>query len=118
MNSNEIKKDLECCVKGRFSSRWNCTNKECPYYFKELFCVQECKASALAYINQLEAEVERLNTENRILSQKRFNIFERLEFTNKIRDKAIKEFAERLKEKDGVPMNTVDNTVKEMVGDE
>lgn len=82
-----------------------------------------------------KAEIERLKTENLILSQKRFNIFQRLEYAEKIKSKARKEFVERwyklLKEAKsrmitipnevekalGIASSITDSVVKEMEGD-
>lgn len=50
MNPNEIKKCLECCIKD------DCDN--CLNTFGN--CEHNLMSDALAYINQLEAEVERL----------------------------------------------------------
>lgn len=90
------------------------------------------RESAMEVIQKQEAEIERLQTENRILSQKRMNLFERLEFIHKARAEAVKEFAERLKENvesydvatgykitivHAVEEETIDNLVKEMVGE-
>ena len=83
----------------------------------------------LDLINRQQAENKELKTENLILSQKRFNIFERIEFTDKlkkqIKSEAIKEFAERLKKEytetflvsGDTVIEILDNLVKEMVGD-
>lgn len=96
--------------------------------------------NALDIINRLQEENEELKTENQILSQKRFNIFERIEYSNKLKSKTIKEFAERLnKEAEKVEIDregdfieadnkiydtvanwcktTSDNISKEMVGE-
>lgn len=51
MNPNEIKKALECHIKG--------VCNDCPLQNIE-HCMRQCYENALAYINQLEAEVERL----------------------------------------------------------
>lgn len=56
MNPNEIKKALECCSDIHFCS-------VCPYYLQNKendYCKEDMSKDALAYINQLEAEVERL----------------------------------------------------------
>lgn len=55
-------------------------------------------ASCNSEIRELQKEIARLKTENLILSQNRFNLFQRLEYAEKIESKARKEFAERLKE--------------------
>ena len=71
--------------------------------------------------NRQQAEIERLQTENRILSQKRVNLFERLEIIEKAKAEAIKEFAERLKMANTSKLTwfneDFDTLVKEMVGD-
>ena len=83
----------------------------------------------LDIINRLQAEIERLKIENRILSQKRVNLFERLEIIDKAKTEAYKEFAERLKEKykdhyryDEFRVRCLniqtDNILKEMVGED
>lgn len=77
-------------------------------------------------IIKLQAEVERLTTENLILSQKRINMFERLDIVNNARAEAIKEFAKRLKEL--IPHfngetslycfeRAIDHALEEMVGE-
>ena len=89
--------------------------------------------NALDLINRQKAEIERLQTENRILSQKRMNLFERLEFIHKARAEAVKEFAEKIKislddlpsysEEDFIYVDEfelrdkIDNLVKEMAGE-
>ncbi len=75
--------------------------------------------------DEQQAEIEELKTENRILSQKRFNIFERIEFTDKLikqaKSEARKEFAERLKATKHADSDVkylfdlkIDNLLKEM----
>ena len=56
MKPNEIKKALECCCS---KTEMFCT-KDCPLYEYNGNCWYAMKFDALAYINQLEAEVERL----------------------------------------------------------
>lgn len=82
-------------------------DEECPCFhsksnLKLTSCRFELLGDALDLINRLQAENEDLKTENLILSQKRFNIFERVEFFAKVKEKAkaeaYKEFAERLKD--------------------
>lgn len=46
-----------------------------------------------------KAEIEKLKSENLVLSQNRITMPERLEIVNKARDKAIRDFAEKLKTK-------------------
>lgn len=58
MKPNEIKKAFECCLEDV------CSCEECPYFNivkdEGWFCTTQSRRDALAYINQLEAEVERL----------------------------------------------------------
>ena len=73
-------------------------------------------------INRLQAENKDLKTENLILSQKRFNIFERVEFTGKLKkqakSEANKEFADRLKKETYILNHSgIDNLLKELVGE-
>ena len=81
----------------------------------------------LDLINRLQAENEDLKTENLILSQKRFNIFERIEFTDKLKNRfkaeAYKECIEKVKEIiEGCHYisvyNELDNLLKELVGED
>jgi hypothetical protein len=107
MTDKEIIKALECCKKLKYDS-WSENKKiceeECPY---KANCYDEEKninmmSEVLDLINRQKAENKELKTGNLILSQKRFNIFERIEFTDKLKkqtkSEAIKEFAERLKD--------------------
>lgn len=121
MTDKDIIKALGCCVNGKCF--------KCP--LKTMNCSAKVPmAFALDLISRQQAENKELKTENLILSQKRFNIFERIEFTDKLKkqlkSEAIKEFAERLKEhlkgNGGLfcvtTMNVqIDNLVREMVGE-
>lgn len=78
-------------------------------------------------INRQQTEIERLQGKNLMLSQKRITFPERIELVNNARAEAIKEFAERLKNRlkgNGglfcvTTMNAqIDNLVKEMVGEQ
>jgi hypothetical protein len=81
------------------------------------------------HYKKAEAEIEKLQTENRILKQKRLNLFERLELVENARNKAIKEVLERIKSKSQyttdkigklqkvVYVEDIDKVKKEMVGD-
>ena len=94
LTDKEIIKALECCISPE------CEN--CPYDGDDLLrpCNHNLMKDALDLINRQQAENKELKTENLILSQKRFNIFERIEFTDKLkksaRAEAIKEFWSRL----------------------
>ena len=97
----------------------------------ENFCEHLNKYAELEEtVNHLQAENERLKNELDILLQKRFNIFERVEYVGKIKaetkTEAYKEFAERLKKtfpKDDFLRSTkrisedIDNILKEKVGE-
>lgn len=117
MTDNEIIKALKTCSEIPF----NCS--DCPYY--EIGgCITETKIDALDLIRRQQAEIERLK------DNKQIEISERLE--KEIRSEAIKEFADRLKEKlsdcrivndfiyigydTGDALNSIDNLAKEMVG--
>ena len=126
MTDKEIIKALEYC----FTNDWNRTKcDKCAFYTATIGCVEDLKSAALDLINRQQAENKELKTENLILSQKRFNIFERIEFTDKlkkqIKSEAIKEFAENCKKglrtgeiiMDKSIRDIIDNLVKEMVGD-
>ena len=131
MTDNDIIKALECC----FLSE--CACKDCPYSAFEICDTAKMINTVIDLINRQKAEIERLRKiivgfidevgtwSNKyevdistihklpLLAKEDFNI------RNKIKTEAIKEFAERFKEKsylnDGVVY--IDNLVKEMVGD-
>ena len=116
MTDNNIIKVLEYCT----TDGW-CAN--CPHEKK---CIEdEITQLALDLINRQKAEIERLKTENLILSQKRINFFERIEIITAAEVRAVKEFAERLKDKITMSPHSfisidkwyIDNLVKEMVGE-
>lgn len=91
-----------------------------PKYFKLIIAI-------LDLFNRQQAEIERLQTENRILSQKRVNLFERLEIIEKTKVKAIKEYKNKVKSNlQHIPQHhftllaveeCLDEVDKEMVGD-
>jgi hypothetical protein len=85
MTDKEIIKALECC--GKFGS-FVCDEK-CPMFKSECETVSDCRLKlhkfTLDLINRKQAENKELKTENLIFSQKRFNIFERIEFTDKLK---------------------------------
>jgi hypothetical protein len=133
MTDNEIIKALECCCEAELNE--DCEKMKCPLFDNEMCnCMNMGDENALYryaldLINRQQAENKELKTENLILSQKRFNIFERIEFTDKLKKQtkaeAIKEFVERLKESNHgtlsyctgwVDFDDIDNLVKEMVG--
>lgn len=85
MTDSEIVKALECCIDS------NCCKENCPIFDERdslSLCTSKLSRYALGLINHIQAENEELKTENLILSQKRFNIFERIEFTDKFKKQA------------------------------
>ncbi len=135
LTDNEIKKALECC-----SDYGLLKCLKCPKRGTSKVCMYDLSKEALDLINRQQAEIERLREEN--LKQKAIlEEFEQItyplpfetHFDNAIKrakTEAIKEFAERLKEKAWIyqhseevtinrliATNDIDNLVKEMVGD-
>jgi hypothetical protein len=110
---------------------------ECPFDYQrkkrltstDKSCTTLMFDYALDLINRQQAENKELKTENLILSQKRFNIFERIEFTDKLKkqakSEAIKEFAGKIADVfcshdkgDTYVREIVYNLVKEMAGED
>ena len=129
MTDNEILKQLETCTYYP-----NCP--ECPYYEKSDIaheCMVGVMRNAYDLINRQQAEIERLNScvmseeqVREIMKSQMHTVFK--DIIEDATDKAIKEFAEKLKAT-RPHLNTgeqvfyirpeeVDNLVKEMVGDE
>lgn len=91
--------------------------------------------NTLDLINRQQAEIKQLKKENKILSKNADTAFQdglneaqdlyAKQVENEIRDRSMKEFAERLKDKsltkwdyhDAVDIEEIDNLVKELVGD-
>jgi hypothetical protein len=96
MTDNEIIKALECC---NHNHVWQKECFDCEYATFEGQCGNELIKDSLDLINRQKAEIERLKFENLALSQNRITMPERLEIVNNARDKAIREFAEKLKTK-------------------
>ena len=108
MTDNEIIKALECC------SDSNC--HECPIEG----CTDDIFRNALDLINRQKAEIERLTVDLLKCSIRLDNLYKT---ADEIKSEAIKEFAERLKEKlqwdvefDNklVFESDIDNLIKEM----
>ena len=101
LTDSEIVKALECC------STASCISNKCHY--EKLHDIPTCTTKltkdALDLINRLQAEIERLEDVNIRLTKA----------------EAHKEFAERLKSrflnKNEVINNTIDNLLKELVGE-
>lgn len=102
MTKDEIKKGLECCCNRDFKTACrNCSYVTCPGCNDTL-----CK-DALNLITEQEKEIERLKAENeeltKVVSSK---VYDLIDNTKEIADareaweqQAVKEFAERLKER-------------------
>ena len=116
MTDKEIIKALECCGNVVTS-----TCKGCPYHITHnANCVKALMHDALDLINRQQAEIEELK---KVVIDDYAS-----EYDSKIRAEAIKEFAERLKEKypwkgdylysTRRTVENIDNLVKEMVGDD
>lgn len=120
MKPEEIKKALECCAKAKTNE--DCQKLKCPFFDNAIqMCgvvnsEQVLLANTLDLINQYEAEIEKLEKET-----KNFGLIGKL--YSEIKAEAIKEFAERLKERywqeDGCWLNyeicdDIDNLLKEM----
>ena len=91
MTDNEIIKALECCI--------NDVCEDCPLYGENGNCVQNTKRNALDLINRQKAEIEGLQKEIEIKTQKRVNMYERLDAFERGESKGRKEFADRLRKK-------------------
>ena len=96
----EIIKALECCIA---KSGKGCSN--CPYHHYYEECRTKRNNDCIDLINRQKAEIERLQKELEIKTQKRANIFEISDAFARGESKGRKEFADRLREKitDGVP---------------
>lgn len=93
-------------------------------------CEKITLGDVAAIINRQQAENKELKTENLMLSQKRFNIFERIEFTDKLKKQtkaeAIKECLEKIEQRDVsesdfyimVKKAEFDNLLKELAGED
>lgn len=117
MTDTKIIKALECCKDNSFN---NFPCEKCPYRGTRRYCANNLCEDALALINRQKAEIERLKD---MVSQNEGALprYEAL-----IRAEAVKEFAERLKEKaityytiigHWVSVKDIDNLVKEMEGE-
>ena len=116
----EITKAVECC------SEPCCVCDECPLYCVGVNCSSfELHRYALDLINRQKSEIERLRGSTIVN-----NIMESQRIKREAKAEAVKEFAEKLKEKsfktirnygltkDVVEVSTINNLLKEMVGDD
>lgn len=94
-------------------NRLKAENKNCG---KTILNQREQLKAGNEKIKEQQAEIERL--ESKVNRLKRYDEERDIRLHARLianaKSEAYKEFAERLKEKDGVPMNTVDNLLKEM----
>ena len=136
MTDNEIIKAFECCIEDK-----DCAH--CPSIKEMPYCSNDIMVGALNLIKRQRAEIERLKSANdekfsqwNILAEKTKQHYADLynEAKDILKSEAIKEFAEKLKNKIktecnpyGKPtfdydtsiaiMRYIDNLVKEMVGE-
>ena len=143
MTDNEIIKALECCKKAKINQ--DCVVLKCPFS-TEYGCnigLENLRNEALDLINRQKAEIENLKVENQSLrtaanslkmhyeeAQAEIENYKHLDvilhtaidkLTANIKSEAIKEFAERLKEKFSIAdcivtvnNNDIDDLVEEM----
>ena len=116
MNDNDIIKALECCS----SEKNSCT--ECPIdALGYCECMTPMSINCLNLINRLKAEIEEL--------KEAYAVYEETTGLKWVRAEAIKEFAERVKDIVDEPalirgrvidiiIDTIDNLVKEMTGED
>jgi hypothetical protein len=90
MNDNDIIKALGCCRIGKREN--DC--KKCPLYGRVPACVGYLTQDALALINRLKAEIERLTGYNENLQTANTALSNEI---IDIRNATIKEFEEKLK---------------------
>ena len=124
MTDNEIVKALEYC----FTNDWNRTKcDKCKFYTGTTQCVEDLKSASIYLIKRQQAGIERLKCEMGKLLPKDCAYTVQMEVSNKletqIRAEAVREFAERLKEKKReldrfiLYDEDIDNLAKEMAGD-
>ncbi|MBQ8893388.1 MAG: hypothetical protein IJ043_03155 [Clostridia bacterium] len=125
MTDNEIVKALECCANN--PNDCICTESKCPLFGQK--CIDILSKDALDLINRQKAEIERLKSGCKKLVEKQNLYKENIQATREYqieqaKAEAIKEFAERLKKEAFfdtgwcvMPVDCIDNLVKEMVGD-
>ncbi len=117
MTDNEIIKALECCFTNDFG-KTNCN--KCAFYTATAKCMDDMQNAVIDLINRQKAEIEQWKEE----ADRWQNAFCKVnEDMSTIKSEAIKEFAERLKEKlqwdvefynKIVFEDDIDNLVKEM----
>ena len=117
MTDEEIKKALECCVAPKH---------DCSYCLleKEVHCTSLLHKNILALINRQQAVIDDLKHEIRNLECEKGQLEGTIDFlVAEAKSEAIKEFAERLKEKvdpnwdNSVDVEDIDRLVVETVGE-
>ena len=108
LKPEDVKRALECCSSGD-----DCIGGKCPYHASCQFCITEISTDALALLREKDAEIERLNTLNKVLKDNNHQCH-RLGYED-----AIDEFAERLKEHFELSyiLFLIDHTAKELKGE-
>ena len=113
MTDEQIIKALECCATDDGNDCFQCPYGNIVYKSGNGGCVNRCRKDALALINRQKAEIERLKGE--VVTN---NIMKATRIKKEAKSEAIKEFAERLKERNKpwlhVHLEDIDNLVKEM----
>ena len=119
MTDKEIKSAMEACLNR--TDRCVCTIEDCPYAWEDE-CSIDLWKDALDLIDRQQAEIDRLNTK---VFGMEFEVAMYKAISESSKSKAIKEFAEKLKDVfvtiDGTfecweIEEHIDNIVKEMVG--
>lgn len=119
MRDNEIIKALECCTKA------GCLN--CPLCTPEHTgtCVKRTMLGSIDLIKRQKTEIEKLKIDDECLVTQIKDAYEQIHRLSIEKSEVVKEFAERLKEKNDNPGKamfdvyeyygeTIDNFVKEM----
>ena len=120
MTDNDIIKALECCI---HEPMLNCRN--CPYENSCNMGRSDIQRDVFAFINRLKTEIDILRSSLHVSSQNFENMARAMpNIAKATRIEAIKEFAEKLKEKVYIPgaypnysdeiIIEIDNLVKEM----
>lgn len=111
MNKDEIKKALECCMKG------DCCY--CPYYDG---CTQELTTDALGLITKQEKEIDRLKAENerlaKVVSGKVYDFIDNVKEIADAREaweqQAKIDVLNELKEKQSIAIWDIDEMIEEL----
>lgn len=133
MTDVEIIRALEC----HQNTRPTCA--ECPLYMQPIDCLEQLQRSALVLIRRQQADIERLKKIQQrqadLIIEERGRRYELASKISVLKSEAIKEFAERLRDKacnhlveydeggwsdkvSAVKIDEIDNLVKEMTGGE